>query len=181
MLWWCNLKKSNAFNIANNKWLKEFIIANPPQYKISSKCCQYAKKDVSHKLIKENDYDLNIIGVRRAEGGVRATSYKSCFSECDNGCDDYRPLFWYKDKDKVDYENNYGVEHSDCYVVYGLPRTGCAGCPYGRDFEYELDVIEKYEPKLYKAVTNIFKDSYEYTRKYMEFRKMMDEKERIKQ
>lgn len=44
LLWWCNLKKSNAFNIANNKWLKEFIIANPPQYKISSKCCQYAKK-----------------------------------------------------------------------------------------------------------------------------------------
>ena len=28
LLWWCNLKKSNAFNIANNKWLKEFIIEN---------------------------------------------------------------------------------------------------------------------------------------------------------
>ena len=176
LLWWCNLKKSNAFNIANNKWLKEFIIANPPQYKISSKCCQYAKKDVSHKLIKENDYDLNIIGVRRAEGGVRATSYKSCFSEGDNGCDDYRPLFWYKDSDKVDYENNYGVEHSDCYVVYGLPRTGCAGCPFGRDFENELEVIQKYEPKLYKAVNNIFGDSYEYTRKYREFVKMMNGK-----
>lgn len=68
LLWWCNLKKSNAFNIANNKWLKEFIIENPPTFKISSKCCQYAKKDVSHKLIKENTYELNIVGVRRAEG-----------------------------------------------------------------------------------------------------------------
>ena len=104
LLWWCNLKKSNAFNIANNKWLKEFIIENPPTFKISSKCCQYAKKDVSHKLIKENTYELNIVGVRRAEGGVRATSYKSCFSEGDDGCDNYRPLFWYKDSDKIDYE-----------------------------------------------------------------------------
>lgn len=48
------------------------------------------------------------------------------------------------------------------------------------DFDNELDVIKKYKPKLYKAVTNIFKDSYEYTRKYVEFRKMMDEKERIR-
>ena len=96
LLWWCNLKKSNAFNIANNKWLKEFIIENPPTFKISSKCCQYAKKGVSHKLIKENTYELNIVGVRRAERGVRATSYKSCFSEGDSGCDNYRPLFWYK-------------------------------------------------------------------------------------
>ena len=129
LLWWCNLKKSNAFNIANNKGLKEFIIENPPTFKI--------------------------IGVRRAEGGVRATSYKSCFSEGDNECDEYRPLFWYKDQDKIDYENNYGVEHSDCYVVYALPRTGCAGCPFGRDFENELKVIQKYEPKLYTAVNNL--------------------------
>lgn len=100
------------------------------------------KKDVSHKLIKENTYELNIVGVRRAEGGVRATSYKSCFSEGDDGCDNYRPLFWYKDSDKIDYENAYNVEHSDCYVVYALPRTGCAGCPFGRDFENELEVIQ---------------------------------------
>lgn len=169
LMWWCNLNKSNAFNIANNKWLKEFIIENPPTFKISSKCCKYAKKNVSHKLIKENTYELNIVGVRRAEGGVRATSYKSCFSEGDDGCDNYRPLFWYKNEDKIDYEVAYQVTHSKCYTEYGLTRTGCAGCPYGRNFEFELEVIQKYEPKLYKAVNNIFRDSYEYTKKYKEF------------
>lgn len=99
--WWCCTKLSPKLCITQNKWLKEFIIENPPQFKISNKCCQYAKKDVSHKLLKENNYDLNIIGIRRAESGVRSTAYKSCFDDNGNGYDNYRPIFWYKDSDKV--------------------------------------------------------------------------------
>lgn len=173
--WWCNLNQSDRFNICRNKWLKEFIIQNHPNFKISNKCCKYAKKDLIHNLIKEYGYDLNIFGVRKAEGGIRATSYKNCFDEAD-GCDNYRPIFWYKDSDKKEYEEYYEVIHSRCYTEYDLKRTGCCDCPYGRDFEDELDVIKKYEPKLYKAVNYIFQDSYEYTRKYREFRKMMENK-----
>lgn len=171
LLWWCNKRESNSFNICRNKWLKEFLIENPPTFPISNVCCKYAKKDVSHKLINEFQYDLNIIGVRKAEGGVRATSYKTCFDENGDGYDNYRPLFWYKNSDKEHYKTAYCIEYSKCYTEYGLKRTGCAGCPFGRDFEEELKVIEKYEPKLFKAVNNIFADSYEYTRKYREFYK----------
>lgn len=178
--WWCNKKQSDNFNIRKNVFLKEFMIKYPPKFKISNKCCKYAKKDVVHKLIEEYlDYDLNILnitGVRKAEGGARATAYKSCFNETVNGCDNYRPLFWYKNSDKDCYDTAYAIEHSSCYTEYGLKRTGCAGCPFGRDFEYELEVIEKYEPKLYKAVNNIFGNSYEYTRKYKQFCKEMKEK-----
>ena len=178
--WWCagNGDKSK-FNITQNKWLKEFIIENPPQFKISNICCQYAKKSVSHKLISELEYDLNIFGVRKAEGGIRADAYKNCFDENEE-CANYRPLFWYKNSDKEDYENHYGILHSKCYTKNGLKRTGCAGCPFGRDFEYELEVIKKYEPRLYRAVNNIFSDSYEYTRKYREFCKMKNKKRRNK-
>ena len=172
--WWCNTNLTDNFNIRRNKYLKEFIIQNNPTFKISNKCCKYAKKDLIHNLLKEEDYDLNIFGVRKAEGGARVR-YGNCFDENDK-YDNYRPLFWYKDLDKEDYEKAYGIVHSKCYTEYGLKRTGCCGCPYGRDFEDELNVIEKHEPKLYKAVTNIFKDSYEYTRKYKEFRKMMENK-----
>ena len=171
LLWWCNKRENNSFNICRNKWLKEFLIENPPTFPISNVCCKYAKKDVSHKLINEFQYDLNIIGVRKAEGGVRATSYKTCFDENGDGYDNYRPLFWYKNSDKEHYKTAYCIEYSKCYTEYGLKRTGCAGCPFGRDFEEELKVIEKYEPKLFKAVNNIFADSYEYTRKYREFYK----------
>ena len=62
------------------------------------------------------------------------------------------------------------------YEEYALRRTGCAGCPFGRNFEYELEVIGKYEPKLLKAVNNIFGDSYEYTRRYKEFAKEINAK-----
>ena len=178
--WWCNENGDGSrFNINRNKWLKEFIILNHPKFKISDKCCQYAKKNVVYKLINENAYDLEITGIRKSEGGIRSTTYKSCFdNHKDMSYDRYRPLFWYKDSDKIDYEVAYLVDHSDCYTEYGLKRTGCAGCPFGRDFEYELEVIRKYEPKLYKAVNNIFGESYEYTRRYREFCKQMKEKER---
>lgn len=47
-----------------------------------------------------------------------------------------------------------------------MRRTGCAGCPYGKNFEEELEIIRKYEPRLYNAVNNIFGKSYRYTRNY---------------
>ena len=165
---WCNCNISDRFDIRRNKYLKEFMIANPPQFKISNKCCQYAKKDLVHKIIAENGYDLEINGVRKAEGGIRDVAYKTCF-DSDGEWDRYRPLFWYKDEDKQKYEEHYGVTHSKCYTEYGLKRTGCAGCPFGKRFEDELEVIQKYEPKLYKAVMNIFGDSYAYTRAYKKF------------
>lgn len=175
--WWCNeWGDGSIFNILKNKWLKEFMILNPPPFKISDKCCIYSKKGSLEGFLKEYETDLHMIGVRKAERGLRTTAYKSCFDENVDGHDNYRPLFYYKDEDKEQYENHFDVEHSKCYTEYGLKRTGCTGCPFGRDFEEELLVIQKYEPKLYKAVNKIFGDSYEYTRKYKNFCNSMDEK-----
>ena len=184
--WWCGEKGSSSkFNITQNKWLKEFIIENPPTFRVSNICCKYAKKDVSHKLLSDCGYDLNIVGIRKAEGGARSAAYKSCFDENgkskSNTYDNYRPIFWYKNADKEEYDSHYEIVHSQCYTEYGLKRTGCAGCPFSRDFEQELKIIEKYEPKLFVAVNNIFGDSYEYTKMYKEFcKKKNEEKKRNK-
>ena len=174
--WWCNCNHKFAdsmFNIARNKYLKEFMIKYPPQFKISDKCCKYEKKDVSKKLIKRENADLMIIGVRKAEGGIRAAAYKNCYTISDSGTDKYRPLFWYSDESKRQYENKFGIVHSDCYKKYGFKRTGCCCCPYGREIFEELKITEIFEPKLYKAVCNVFGESYEYTRKYRAFAKAM--------
>ena len=174
--WWCNdypkMKgdRESKFNIAYNQYLKEFMIENPPSFKISNKCCQYAKKKVAENTKKNGNYDLNIHGVRKAEGGARANAYKNCFTSSDKECDDYRPIFWYKNDDKEQYERVFGVEHSKCYTEYGMKRTGCAGCPFARDFEQELSIMKEYEPKLYKAAENVFKDAYDYMRRYKEYR-----------
>lgn len=181
--WWCNdfAEKTNKdgktikskFNINYIRGLKEYMIAHPPTFKISSKCCNGAKKDNAKVFLYEQNADLNLVGIRKAEGGVRSAAYKTCFTPAkDIGMwDNYRPIFWYTDKDKAYYEKFFDVKHSACYSEYGLCRTGCAGCPFGKDFEEELVIIEKNEPKLYKAVNNIFGESYEYTRAFLEFRK----------
>ena len=163
--WWCNSRKNNVLlGITRNKGLKEFMINNNPKFNISNKCCKYAKKDILKDLLKQG-YDLNISGIRKSEGGIRSTAYKSCFDTQDN-YDNYRPIFWFTDDDKLEYRKLFNVNNSKCYTVYGLKRTGCVGCPFGKNYKEELEIVKKYEPKLYRAVTNLFKDSYEYLNKY---------------
>ena len=176
LMWWCNRWESNKYNIRHNKWLKEFLIVYPPTFKISNKCCKYAKKDAVHKYMPKSEYDLQIYGVRKAEGGARSGAYKNCYTVKDDGYDFYRPIFFYKNDDKACYEQHYGIDHSRCYTQYGLKRTGCVGCPFGRNLEQELEATKLYEPKLYNAVCNVFKDSYEYTRQYRQFCDEMNRK-----
>lgn len=183
--WWCNIytkendNKMSHFSIEKNSYLKEFMVANPPTFPISSKCCDYAKKNLSAQAVKEYDLNLVLIGVRKAEKGARSTIYSSCFSyHKHDKVNHYRPLFWYTDQDRKEYEQLFNVTHSACYTTYNLPRTGCAGCPYSLNQELELETIKTYEPKLYLAVNNIFKDSYDYTNRYHDFRNQMKEKKK---
>lgn len=176
--WWCNIKQrgnDKLYCIARNKWLKEFLIENPPWFKISGKCCDYAKKNVSKRFM--GFYDLKVMGIRKNEGGQRMTRYKSCFEEHKESYL-YMPLFFWKNDDKREYEEFFGLRHSDCYDVYGFVRTGCACCPFGgiREVNKELKKIKQYEPNLYIAVKNIFADSYKYMRMYEDFKQEMDRK-----
>lgn len=181
IMWWCNqciLKSghNSRFNISRNSYLKEFLIAHPPTFRISNKCCMYSKKKVAKHFVKESNADLNVFGVRKAEGGVRSIAYKNCYSDDEKETAQFRPIFWFSDKDKEEYEKLFGIIHSDCYTKYGFTRTGCVGCPYNRNINAELEAVKKFEPLLYKACTNVFKDSYEYTKQYREFQAMMTEK-----
>lgn len=81
----------------------------------------------------ESYADMEITGIRKSEGGIRSANYKTCFSDSKSkGCATYRPIFWYSDGDKRDYEDFYGVTHSRCYSEYGMRRTGCVGCPFNQ-------------------------------------------------
>lgn len=179
--WWCNDfgvdGKISKFDIAYTSGLKEFMIKNPPAFAISPKCCHYAKKLPASKFAADSKCDLYCTGVRKSEGGKRATAYKSCYTQAFGDDSSYRPLFWFADSDKREYDLHYGIEHSDCYKVWGMKRTGCAGCPFGKNFEEELILAEKYEPKFHKAMVSVFGKSYEYTREFMRFRRERNAKE----
>jgi 3'-phosphoadenosine 5'-phosphosulfate sulfotransferase (PAPS reductase)/FAD synthetase len=146
---------------------------------ISDKCCKGAKKNVLKEALKKYNADLNIFGVRKAEGGARADSYGSCFSECKNKADEFRPVWWMSNSDRKEYEEIFGVEHSRCYTEYGLKRTGCVGCPFaGKNVFAELEIMKEKEPNLYKVAWAVFGKSYEYQKKYYEYREFRKTQEK---
>lgn len=167
---WTNDDKPGYFDIGRFAWLKEFMIENPPWFPISNRCCAHTKKYVARRANKELGVDLECIGVRRAEGGIRGV-LNSCFTSHEDKADTYRPLLWWSDADKAAYERMFDIHHSDCYTVWGFQRTGCVGCPFNKYAEGELDIAAQYEPGLAKAARHIFKDSYEYTRMYRDFQR----------
>ena len=178
LTWWCNKYpardgQNSKFNISNNKYLKEFMIENPPDFKISAKCCDGAKKNTSHEYEKTCKCDLKCLGLRKMEGGIRSAKYKSCYDyDSKKSIQQFRPIWHFTDEDKQTYCNLYGVQNSRCYTEYGFKRTGCAGCPFNSKFEEDLNIVQKHEPMLYLACNNIFGKSYEYIRAYRKFKKL---------
>lgn len=174
--WWCDEREQNEdgspsqFSINRFPFLKAFLIENPPPFRISAMCCKGAKKDTAHDYDESHKIELKCTGERKAEGGARA-SKNSCFDESSHKL---KPIFWFDDETKQVYEQQHNIVHSDCYTVYGFKRTGCAGCPFNSRFANDVAIAEKYEPKLAKAIKNIFGQSYEYTeayKRYKEYRK----------
>lgn len=143
--------------------LARYIEAN--QIKISSMCCDVSKKKPLKQYQKEHDIDLAVTGERKAEGGARAVQNKSCFREGEE-CDRYMPLFWWSNDTKAIFKRIEGIRYSDCYEVWGMKRTGCVGCPFGKDTAQELELMYQYEPKLYKAVMAVFGQAYELTDRF---------------
>ena len=167
----------NQLGFQSEKYLREYMEKYPPDFQISAKCCDYCKKQLAHRVQK--GFDMVITGERMAEGGIRAANKRMletnplntmCFFEQSNGQHRFRPLFYVSDKDKEWYKQEYGIKYSDAYEVYGLTRTGCCGCPINYKAIEDLAKIEPYEPNVVKAAWNIFGKSYEYRKKYNEYK-----------
>lgn len=164
--------------INSSKYMRDFIAEYPPDFKISAKCCDYCKKKPAHAVQK--GYQLIITGERRDEGGMRSVPRKDsssmCFSEQSNGQYRLKPLYYVSDKDKAWYKERYKIKYSDAYEVYGLTRTGCCGCPISARATDDLELINPYEPNVVKAAYNIFGKSYEYRKKYNDYKIAKKEK-----
>lgn len=85
--WWCGerysdkdgYQKISRFSIERNRYLKQFIMANQPDFPISNKCCEFSKKKPAKRIVKELEADLDITGIRQSEGGIRSAAFKTCF------------------------------------------------------------------------------------------------------
>lgn len=166
--------------INSSKYMRDFVTENPPDFKISAKCCDYCKKHPAYQIQK--DYEMIITGERRDEGGMRSVPRSDntalCFTETASGQYRFRPLYYVTDKDKAWYKEYHNIKYSDAYEVYGLTRTGCCGCPISYKAVEDLQKIGKYEPNLEKAAWSVFGKSYDYRKKYNEYKaeRMLKEK-----
>lgn len=171
LMWWCSEYPDNSYwNISRQKYLKDYMMSVPPTFAISDKCCDGAKKNTAKEIVRLYHPELQVIGIRQREGGARATAHKNCFEPDNKHGPQHYPVFFFSDEDKLAYNESYNVENSRAYTEYGCKRTGCAGCPFGSKFEFELDMLREFEPKLFLAVNNIFMDSYSYIRGYREYK-----------
>lgn len=188
----CNSKGEPRPNIQlvinANKYMLDFVKECPPDFQVSAKCCNYCKKQTAHRVQK--GYDMIITGERRDEGGMRSVPRSEqwnetntmCFSEQANGQFRFKPLYYVTDKDKAWYKEYYNIRYSDAYEVYGLTRTGCCGCPISFKAVDDLEKIRPYEPNVVKAAWHIFGKSYEYRKKYNEYKaKRMSETKQARQ
>ena len=169
--------------INSSKYMRDFINECPPDFQISAQCCDYCKKQVAHNTQK--GYEMIITGERRDEGGMRSVPRKDntalCFTETSSGQYRLRPLYYVSDKAKDWYKKRYKIQYSDAYEIYGLTRTGCCGCPISYKAVDDLELIRPYEPNVVKAAWNIFGKSYEYRKKYNDYKEARIEQEKIKE
>lgn len=133
-----------------NKTARDLLLTNK-LHKVSPMCCTMLKKQTVH-LYEKSSGKKAIMGVRANESKMRKAMYSSCFTKDLK----FTPLWDLSDEllDKI-YQK-YNIEIPSVYKY--INRTGCMGCPYGKDPQLELSLVS---PQQRKFVTRYFKESYE--------------------
>ena len=133
--------------------------------KVSDKCCYKLKKEIAAKYQKESGKTITLTGMRKEEGGQRA-SIGCIVTDKDNNLVKFHPLLVVNEE----WENQLIEREREriCELYkepYSFQRTGCVACPYALGLQEELERLYKYLPnEYYKAIT-IWKPVYdEYIR-----------------
>lgn len=136
------------FNL--NKKAREKLLSGE-LHKVSNRCCIYNKEVPMQRYSKQTGKNA-IMGVRGSESKTRDAKYNQCLKK--NG--DFTPIYDFSDKLMNDIYEAYDIEIPSCYNY--LPRTGCAGCPYGKNVNLELSLL----PRLQRMnAIKYFKESYD--------------------
>ena len=150
----------NSYRLSN----KLMHLVHPDlEFKISSNCCNYLKKYPVADYLKDHQMRGYFNGMRVAEGGARSLSLTSCVRiERKRGEEFYfsSPIFDWSNEIVELFIKKYKIKLSDAYEKYGMDRTGCMGCPYGKYVKQELKILHDYEPNKYKAIMFWLKDVY---------------------
>lgn len=142
------LGKNTLFNLNANA--RDNLLSGN-LHKVSNKCCLY-NKEMPMKQYGKRTGKNAIIGVRQSESKTRKAKYETCLQKNGN----FAPIYDFTDSLMDSIYEAYDIEVPKCYNY--VMRTGCAGCPYGRNCENELALLP--EPQR-KAIIKYFKESYD--------------------
>lgn len=143
--------RNAIFNLNNSA--REALLSGR-LHRVSNKCCYYNKELPMMQYGKKTG-KKPIIGVRQSESRTRSAKYETCLQKNGN----FVPIYNFTDKLMDDIYAAYDIPVPNCYIY--TKRTGCAGCPYGRNVETELALL----PELQREkVVKYFKESYDQKR-----------------
>lgn len=131
---------------------------------ISHLCCFEFKKKPAKEWAKKNNKSITITGMRKDEGGTRATT--SCTSFSGKELKRFHPLFIVDDKFEDWFIKTRNIKLCDLYYPpYNLTRTGCKGCPFTPWIEEDLQMMSILLPEEEKQCEIIWKPVYDEYRR----------------
>lgn len=134
--------------------------------KVSDLCCDELKKKPLNTWNTENNKPYSIIGLMAEEGGRRSGAKCLVFNRRRTKLEAFQPLASMT-KDWEDwFIAKYDIKLPPLYYPpYNFERTGCKGCPFCIELQYELDILEKYFPAERKQCEIIWKPVYDEYRR----------------
>ena len=140
-------------------------------FPISNQCCNKLKKEPIHKWENENNRHIAILGLRKAEGGLRSIG-SGCVTFREGKISRFKPLNPVSDEFEEWYIRTRNIRLCELYYEpYNFIRTGCKGCPYAIDIADELDKLERLLPNERKQCEVIWGKVYDEYRR-LNYRKM---------
>ena len=123
------------------------------------------KKNIFHKFEIENKRPIAITSIRKEEGGQRS-NIKGCITSKNNKIKKFHPLLVVDEQFKDFFIKKFNVELCKLYYEpFNFKRTGCKGCPYSLDLQYQLDIMKELLPNEYKQCEIIWSPVYDEYRK----------------
>lgn len=132
--------------------------------RVSDECCRKIKEEPLRKWQEENGKPYVMIGLMRTEGGRRVNS--QCLVFKGKRLNAFQPLVSVSKEWEEWFINEYNIKLCDLYYPpYNFVRTGCKGCPFAKDLQRELDVLERFFPAERKQCEIIWRPVYEEYRR----------------
>lgn len=134
--------------------------------KISDQCCNELKKKPIKKWELENNRNITITGMRKAEGGTRKLIGGCILTDKNGYLKKFHPLLVVDDSWEEEFIKNNNIEICELYKEpYNFKRTGCKFCPFSLDLQEQIEVAHRLLPNEIKQGEIIWKPVFDEYRR----------------